>query len=307
METKDLDIAIRDLALELGFCDYSALRITKMELETLRLREYLSRGFNAQMGYLERNTDKREDPTLLLEGAQSILCFLAEYRNENLLESIPKIASYAQGFDYHDVIKSKLKVIGEKISTFRPGAQYRVFTDSAPILERSWAAKAGLGFIGKSTMLINKNHGVRTLIGVILSTEEIDSNRELVKNGCGNCRKCIDSCPNGAISSDGFVNANRCISYRTIESKHMRSEEPFMINQNGWFFGCDICIDACPWSKKSSNKFLDGLKDESLDFKMNIEEWQKMSESEFKLKFKKTPLKRAGYLKIMDNLAGINE
>lgn len=301
----ELDKAVRDLSVKLGFCDYSAISITKLDMDILRFQDYLSKGYNAEMSYLERNIDKREDPALLLEGAKSILCFLAAYSSVRPCENMPMIASYAQGLDYHDVIKDKLKAIGEMISVYRPDSKYRAFTDSAPILERSWAEKAGLGFIGKNTMLISKEFGVHTLIGVVLSTEEVVSNREKVKNGCGKCRRCLDSCPNGAITEDGYIDANRCISYRTIESKKMRVEEQFQIDQKGWLFGCDICINACPWSSKSSGLHLNGLNIGSIEFKMDIDSWKEMTESDFKLKFRNTPLKRAGYLKIMDNLAGL--
>lgn len=307
MEVADLNKKIEEMAHEMGFVAYGVATAEPLIDESLMFDDYLAKGYHADMEYLARNCDKRGNPSLLLEGAKSILCFMASYKSDLFVqkEGVPKMASYSAGSDYHKVIKDRLYIICKEIQNVFPSANFRVFTDSAPVMERAWALKAGLGFIGKSRMLINKKYGVHTLLGEIITDIEFPSNREIVKESCGNCRKCIDACPNGALSVEGGLDSRLCISYRTIESKLMRSEESLDLNYCGYFFGCDVCTDVCPWSHRDEQCKIEELLPVASRINISKEEWQAMTEENFNSLFSDSPLKRAGLLKIKDSINGL--
>ncbi len=303
MESLPLYKNIIEMAESLGFADISFAKVTKLEEECTFLEKYIASGYNADMSYLERNLDKRKDPSLLVEGARTIICLLASYKNYfEFPEGVPKIASYALGEDYHEVLKAKMRVIGELIKEHDPGSVYRAFTDSAPVFERAWAARAGLGFIGKNTMLISPGAGTRTFIGVIITTAEFEFPLRVPVGSCGNCRRCIDACPTEALSVPYLLDARKCISYQTIESKRMKKDEKYVADYKGYIFGCDICIDACPWSKKGSITLMEEFLPQRETIVMSREKWLGMMPSEFKASFESSPLMRAGLEKIKDNI-----
>ena len=303
MDINELHIIVNELALNLGFSAYAATPSIKLTDEMFRFREYLSKGFNADMSYLERNCDMRENPDLLLKGTKSVMCFLASYKNEIKQDkNIPQIASYAYGKDYHKILKDKLYVIAEKIKEYYPSITYRVFTDSAPVLEKAWATRAGLGFIGKNTMLINKTHGIKTFIGVILTDLVVKYSWNSEKPGCGSCTKCIDACPTGALTGEYLLDARKCISYQTIESKRAFGQEKFAIDFNNYIFGCDICVDACPWSSKGEFTKISEFFPDIRYIGRNKDDWSSMEEDVFLGEFSESPLNRAGLQKIIDNI-----
>ncbi|MDD2425343.1 MAG: tRNA epoxyqueuosine(34) reductase QueG [Bacteroidales bacterium] len=310
MNTQELHTKIAGWSEELGFVAYGAAPYRQMEMELFE--NYLSLGFNAGMRYLERNRDIRADINLLLPGASSVLCFLAPYKQKFVTaEGNPKIASYALGKDYHPVIRERLRIILERIKEYMPDANGRVFTDSAPILERSWAAAAGLGFIGRNNFLISREHGLHTLIGIIVLDIPVKYNKTVVRDGCGRCTACTDSCPTGALGGKGQLDASKCISYQTIESKLFRSEERAPVERKGWIFGCDICMEACPWSGRGEilcwDEFVP-LKNHLIPegiLSLTKKDWQMMERDKFEEILRDSPLKRAGYEKIMDNLEGL--
>lgn len=312
MNYLELHTNICKWAKEEGFSAYGAAPYKIMEKEMEPYDRYLSMGFNAGMGYLERNRDIRKDVNILLPGVKSVLCFLAPYKHGLVAEEgKPKIASYALGSDYHPVIKKRLSSILKRINERCPDAKGRVFTDSAPVLERAWAAAAGLGFIGRNNFLISREHGLHTLIGVILLDITVLYNETTVRNGCGRCTRCVDSCPTGALGGKGLLDASKCISYQTIESKAHFRDEKFLIERKGWIFGCDICMEACPWSARGEMLCWEEfrplnhplLPDGPLS--AGREEWLGMGKDKFEELFRNSPLMRAGYGKIIDNLKAL--
>lgn len=308
MSPENLHNIIKEYSAEMGFVAYGSIPVSEFHKDASYLRQYLDMGYNASMSYLEKNFQIRENPGLLLEGAKSIMVFLASYKPDKRNKpEVPVIASYAFGRDYHPVIKNRLNLVAKKLKEYMPGIRYRVFTDSAPIFERAAAVAAGLGFIGRNTFLISKEHGLHTLIGVIITDAIVPYNSDIVSNGCGTCRRCLDTCPTGALAGEFMLDARRCISYQTIESKYSFNEQEFKIDRSGRIFGCDICLEACPWAVKGKPgsweefkplAYKDG-KDITL---MNSDDWLQMEEQEFKEFFGESSLLRAGLARIKDNV-----
>ncbi len=259
---------IKELALDLGFSGAGYASITPLHDERKRFEQSMEAGHFAELGYLKRNIEKREDPRLLVEGARSVLIFLAPYGKSITSEQDEyisiraeagggnmqyKVAQYALGEDYHTVIRGKLNTIMEQMKSLNPSISGRVFVDTAPVLERAWAVQAGLGFIGKNNFLISREHGIRNFIGVIISSFEIDGNEIIEKKYCGNCTKCIDACPTGALCAPYTLDARKCTSYLTIEQREATPGKNIeMAAQRGeWIFGCDACLNACPWNSRN--------------------------------------------------------
>ncbi len=297
---------ITELSYELGFVGYGAVSVHPLAVERKYLEASLSKSYNGTMNYLARNLELRENPALLLDGAVSIMALLIPYKpGKRQNEKLPKISSYAYGLDYHFFVKGRLRELAERIKTVKPSMEYRVFTDSAPIFERALAREAGLGFIGKNTFLINKSAGLHTIIGIIVTNLELLYNDKIVREGCGNCRRCIDSCPTGAIVEPYTIDSRKCISYQTIEAK---IGDPLLyIGRGNNIFGCEICLNACPWASKGgvtkwsefSSLRLPGGKEIT---SISEEEWLEMDNDFFKLYFSKSPLLRAGLEKIKENV-----
>lgn len=309
MNSEEVDILISDWSKELGFVDYGAAPVKEMNQEMERFNRYIANNYHGDMSYLVRNRDLRLNPGLLMQGACSIMCFLAPYKPKIIQDSsLPRIAAYSYGEDYHEVIKEKLKEIVRRLTLIFPGLKARVFADSAPILERAWGVEAGLGFIGKNGFLISKKHGLHTLIGIILTDVPLKYSTESVHNGCGKCTRCLDACPAGALVAPMIMDARRCISYQTIESKRLYSDEDFPLDHCGYIFGCDICLEACPWSLKgditSWPEFgpIYSRYHNKKNVEFSREDWIGLSDDLFEEIFKNSPLKRAGILKIKDNL-----
>lgn len=263
---------IETLAKKLGFAAVGYAPAKELENEPERYKKSMEMGFFANLGYLERNLEKRFNPQLLVEGTKSVLVFLAPYGSmENssdgyiatTLSGKYKVAQYALGEDYHTVIKSRLNEILAHMQRLDPTIIGRVFTDTAPVLERAWAVRAGLGFIGKNNFLISRECGIRNFIGVIISnwspenTPASDQNNgvptDLYKKYCGNCTKCLEACPTGALCAPYTIDARKCISYLTIEEKG--ASMPYNVEmagqRGGWIFGCDACMNACPWNSRN--------------------------------------------------------
>lgn len=312
MDTLCIEELLLRWSEELGFAACGVAGACLMTDAMNDFRESLQKDFHADMTYLEKNQDIREDPSLLLPGVRSVICFLAPYKHDEKQQAgLPSIASYAWGEDYHVVIRKKLREIVRRMKVEIPELEARVFTDSAPLLERLWAKEAGLGFIGKNGLLISKEQGIRNLIGIILVNVEIKYSGSIVRDGCGKCRRCLDACPTGALAAPYIMDARKCISYQTIESKRMHEEEEFRVTHSGYIFGCDICIEACPWTNKGlfttwpefSPKFSVDHNKKIIEF--SHEDWIGLSEDDFKEIFKNSPLKRAGISKIKNNLEKI--
>ncbi len=294
---------IKTKAKKLGFFDCGISKAEYLTADADKMEEWLSHGNHGGMSYLERNRDKRYNPTLLVDDAKSVITVLYNYYpNQKLSENNKlNISKYAYGTDYHYVIKDKLKQLLSVITDKTTCQNARVFTDSAPILDRVWARKSGLGFIGKNTLLINKKGGSFFFIGHIIIDIELQYEQETAPiSYCGSCTKCIKACPTNAIK-DNFVDARSCISYLTIEC---RDELPENLKGklNNWIFGCDICQDVCPWNRFSM-PHNEPLFEPSPELKkMNTQNFYELSRPKFKSLFKHSAVMRTGYNNLLRNI-----
>lgn len=302
---------IRSLSASLGFAAFGCAKAEKLTEEEVRYSTASNNGFFADMGYLSKNTEMRYDPRLLVPGAKSVLVFLAPFGGErcNTADGL-KISEYALGLDYHRVIKGKLHKILEVL-----GGEGRVFTDSAPILERAWAVKAGLGFIGKNNFLISPECGIKNFIGIIASPIELSYNQDIVPEQCGACTRCLEACSRKALCSPHCVDARKCLSYKTIEEKVGENNASENITcrgdkeqkeRSGWIFGCDDCMNACPWNSRNAAGWPEFRTNEKMLSGANAKWWNSLTESEFKRAFSNSPLSRAGLEKIKSNCAKAN-
>ena len=285
---------IEKRALELGFLACGLVGARFLGEEEERLRKWLDRGYQGSMGYLERNVEKRLDPRLLVPGTQTIVSLAYNYfpQKSQKIES-PKIAKYAYGEDYHRVVKDRCFELLQHIQTLFPDVQARVFVDSAPVMERQWAQLAGLGWIGKNSLLLRKGVGSFFFLAEIFLDVSIEATPVIQSDHCGTCTRCIDACPTQAIVQDQVIDATKCISYLSIE-KSEPLEESELEMMHGWLFGCDICQDVCPWNRFSEPHTEPRFEaSESIDW--DLEEWKTLQESQFNHAFKKSPIARMGF------------
>ncbi|MEQ9415217.1 MAG: tRNA epoxyqueuosine(34) reductase QueG, partial [Cyclobacteriaceae bacterium] len=243
---------IKSKAQELGFTFCGIAKAEFLEEEAPRVEEWLKRGYQGKMGYLENHFDKRLDPTLLVPGAKSVVSLVYNYYPKQDLaeEDNLKIAKYAYGEDYHFVIKEKLKAFMAHLHETIGEINGRAFVDSAPVMERAWAQKSGLGWVGKNSLLLNRNAGSFFFLAELILDLELDYDNP-TKDYCGTCTACMDACPTNAIATPYVVDGSKCISYFTIELKEEIPKDVKGKFEN-WVFGCDICQDVCPWNRFSS-------------------------------------------------------
>jgi len=284
-------LLVKSIAKDLGFMSCGISKSGFLEDEADRFEKWLKNNYHGTMSYMQRNFDKRLDTTKLVEGSKSVISLLYNYypkkkQNQNSY----KISKYAYGIDYHYVIKDKLKnfvsILKEKIGDVNS----RVFVDSAPILERAWAKKSGLGWIGKNTNLISKKTGSFFFISEIIVDIDLIPDNE-VTDHCGQCRACLDSCPTGAFYEPYKLDASNCISYLTIELKDKISDK-FDTQFKDWIFGCDICQDVCPWNKFSSehNEPLFNPIDQVINY--SKKDWIEITNEVFDVIFENSPINR---------------
>ncbi len=294
---------VKRIAAELGFSFCGISKAGFLEEEAPRLEDWLNKGYQGKMGYLENNFDKRLDPTKLVEGAKSVISLVYNYFPEKDLaaEEGYKIAKYAYGKDYHFVVKDKLKSFFQQMAeTIHPDIEGRVFVDSAPVHERAWAAKSGLGWIGKNSLLLNKQMGSFFFLAEIICDLELLADAP-VKDYCGTCTKCIDACPTDAIPQPYVIDANRCISYLTIE---LKDELPtgFEGSMEDWVFGCDICQDVCPWNRFSTPNKEKAFQPHDELGGMKKKDWEELTEETFRVIFKNSAVKRTKYKGLQRNI-----
>lgn len=300
---------IKKKALELGFLACGIARAEKLEAEELHLSDYLQSDFCAGLSYMKKNIDKRLDPTLLVPGARSIIVVLLNYFPRQLPSEpdIPIVAKYAYGKDYHLVLKEKIhqlfQFIKESVSCQVSG---RIFTDSAPVLERAWAVKAGLGWIGKNGMLISRSFGSFFFIGELILDLELDYDVPYSREHCGNCTRCLQSCPTRSFEGPYRLDARRCISYHTIESKEELPED-LKSKFGKHIFGCDICQDVCPWNRKSQPHQIEAFDLPSDFISWSTAEWESLNQDQFNMIFEQSALQRAGFEKIRNTLDNLEE
>ena len=240
-------VLIKKLALDHGFDQCGIAKAEPLYEDAIRLEEWLKKGYHGEMQYMSNHFELRTDPTKLFPGAKSVITLLYNYFPEaSQNKNAPKISKYAYGEDYHLVIRKKLKHLLQSIKENVGNIEGRGFVDSAPVLERTWAKKSGLGWIGKNGNLINKSKGSFFFIATLITDLELDPDVEHVKDFCGTCNKCVDACPTEAILINKTIDATKCISYFTIELKSNTFPDGLENKSENWIFGCDICQDVCP-------------------------------------------------------------
>ena len=296
---------IKNTAKNLGFLSCGISKAEFLEEEAPRFEKWLNEQKHGQMAYMENHYDKRLDPRLLVPGAKSVVSLLLNYyTDEHQVEGAPKISKYAYGTDYHFVIKEKLKQLFQILQEEIGEINGRVFVDSAPVMDKAWAGRSGLGWMGKNTNLINKKVGSFFFIAEMILDLKLDYDTP-VTDHCGTCTACIDSCPTGALTPYN-IDASRCISYLTIELKDQIPSE-FQNKMDDWSFGCDICQDVCPWNRfsKPHNEPLFEPRSELLEF--TKKDWEELTEATFDTIFKNSAVKRTRYRGLKRNLAFLND
>lgn len=293
---------IKSKALELGFSDVGISSAQELVADSEHFQQWLSNGYQASMSYMERNAEKRVNASLLVEGAQSVISLLVNYYpSVKQNPSAPIVAKYAYGNDYHDVIKPKLQLLYDYIkSEIYPDLDGRLFTDSAPILERAYAVQGGLGWIGKNSNLIHKRLGSFCFIAELVINIPLKYD-VAIKDACGGCTRCIDACPTKAIVADRVVDSNRCISFLTIENKG-EIDSQFDGQFQNRLFGCDICQDVCPWNWKARATTFEGLEPNLSILSSPAEWWANITLDTFSLSFKGSSIKRAKFSGLVRNL-----
>jgi epoxyqueuosine reductase len=300
---------VKSKALALGFTGVGIASAGELEEEGARLREWLDRAYQASMGWMARSVSKRSDPRLVLPGARSVIAVAMNYYSDVPHEKRAgkgKISRYAWGDDYHDVLGAKLGELRDWLVSVNPGTDARVYVDTGPVMDKAWAVRGGIGWLGKHTNVITREMGSWVFLGEILTTLDLEPD-PAAEDRCGTCTLCIEACPTGAIVEPYVVDSNLCLSYLTIE--HRGPIEGDVKGQfEGWIYGCDTCQDVCPWNRKfgtpsQQSAFLprEGFVSPTL------EEWRRMDQAEFSARFRRSPVKRAkheGFLRNIEIVLG---
>lgn len=288
---------IKQAAERAGFDLCGIARCRHLNVNEQFFRKWLDDGYSGGLEYLSRNLDKRFDPARLVENAKTVVVCAVSYKN-SLSEGYPdgaraKVASYACAADYHDTIKTMLRQLFSDLKAISPDLSGRVFVDSAPILEKQFAVEAGLGWIGRQSLLVTPQYGTFVLLGELVLTEEVDSyDSPLRSAGCGECRRCVETCPAGAVLPSRSIDASRCISCATVEAKHRTADAANDLY--GWIFGCDECQSCCPYNRRAPQHRLPAFDMLFDPREITTDNWLQMSDEEFNKKFAATPLSRSG-------------
>ncbi len=300
---------IKGWTRELGFDHCGIARAERLDEDASRLEQWLNKGMQGSMQYMENHFDLRIDPTRLVPGAKSVVTLLMNYfPGREVLADVgaPRIAKYAYGKDYHEVIRSKLNLLLKQIRENIGEVEGRGFVDSAPVLERAWAVRSGLGWVGKNGNLLHKQAGSFFFIATLIVDLELDYDVPFVGDFCGSCRRCIDACPTDAISEDRVVDGSQCISYFTIELKDLLIPDKMKGKFQDWLFGCDTCQDVCPWNRFSTASTEIAFSPIPAILHFSTSEWEELTEERFKEIFRHSPLKRARFAGIRRNLQFIS-
>ena len=296
-------------AEQLGFDACGIAQATALEEESANMEQWLEARHEGEMGYLTRNKEKRYDPRLLVEGTKSIVTVLYNYYPKQRLAEADnfKIAKYAYGADYHDVLKRKMRQLLERIETQTGRLEnVRAFVDSAPVLDRAWAVRCGLGFIGKNTTLIHPKKGSFFFIGHLFLPIALETTGQPLPNRCGRCTKCLDACPTGALESPFHIDARKCISYLTIEYKgDLTGQDPTKFKD--WIYGCDICQDVCPYNRFSLPNTEPEFQPSEKLLSMRKTDWKNLNQADFGALFKHSAMQRAGFEGLKRNIAFISQ
>ncbi|MDY3364297.1 tRNA epoxyqueuosine(34) reductase QueG [Riemerella anatipestifer] len=298
---------IKNKAKAFGFQSCGISQATFLEEEAPRLEEWLKKDYHGKMSYMENHFDKRLDPRLLVEGSRSVISLSYNYFPQEELPTMDnfKISKYAYGRDYHEVIKDILRDMVAELQEEIGAFGFRVFVDSAPVLERAWAKKSGIGWVGKNANLISKKSGSFFFLAEIICDLELEPDAPTTDH-CGRCTRCIDACPTNAIVNEKIIDGSRCISYATIE---LKEEIPvaFRSNMQDWMFGCDICQEVCPWNRfsKPHNQPLFNPNPALKNFTKR--EWRELTQDLFSEIFRKSPVKRTKFAGLQRNISFLDQ
>lgn len=298
---------IKQEAQRLGFLQCGISKAEFLEEEAPRLERWLNANMHGKMGYMANHFDKRLDPTKLVEGAKSVITVLLNYYPEETQKdpTAPKISKYAYGQDYHHVIKGKLRQLVDFITENIGEVEGRAFTDSAPVLDKAWAAKSGLGWVGKHTLLIQPKQGSFFFVGELILDLELTPDQP-IRDHCGTCTACIDACPTDAIVEPYVVDGSKCISYFTIELKDAIPTE-MKGKFDDWAFGCDTCQDVCPWNRFSKPHSEPAFNPHPDMLEMTKGDWEELTEDVFRKVFQKSAVKRTKFAGLKRNIAFLKD
>lgn len=295
---------IKQKALQLGFDACGIAKADFLATEAPRLEAFLNQNHHGNMAWLANHFDKRLDPRKLFDGAKSVISVLLNYLPappQQQPNNTFKIAKYAYGEDYHFVIKRKLKDLLQYIQNEIGQVQGRAFVDSAPVMDKAWAQRSGLGWVGKNTNLLNKKMGSFFLIGELIIDLPLPPDAPTTANHCGTCTRCIDACPTDALNLQGQIDARKCISYLTIELRNNIPNQ-FDGKANNWIFGCDICQDVCPWNRHAKPHHTPEFNPHPNLQNLTTAQWHELTEEVFKQIFKKSAVKRTKYEGLKRNI-----
>ena len=304
MNKETISRIIKETAAQLGFESCGIAKAEPLDEDARRLEQWLQKGMQGKMSYMENHFELRVDPCKLVPGARSVITLLHNYYPEEKQdEGIPKIAKYAYGKDYHDVIRNKLhafiNILREKIGNL----EARGFVDSAPVLERSWAERSGLGWVGKNGNLIGKKQGSYYFIATLITDLELEYDNPFPTDHCGSCNRCIEACPTEAILPDKVIDARKCICYLTIELKKSEAiPDQFKGKMDNWAFGCDICQDVCPWNRFANSHQEPEFKASPEVLHFTQADWEALSPESFSKKFKESPIARTKWEGMQRNI-----
>lgn len=286
---------IKQQARALGFNKVGIVPATALSPEGARLQDWLAHGFHGQMGYMARDPQQRSDPRLLLPSAKSVVCVALNYFQPDKHvddAATAKISRYAWGDDYHDVLRDKLKALLAWLQERVPEIEGKICVDSSPMMDKAWAVRAGIGWLGKHSTVITKEFGSWIFLGELLLSVEVDYDSYIEPDHCGKCTACLDACPTGAIIAPYQVDGTRCISYGTIELREPELPEPIQSKLHNWVFGCDICQDVCPWSRFSKETQEERFEPRPGVIAPPLQELAELTQEEFSTRFRKNPIKR---------------
>lgn len=286
---------IKQKALEIGFHKIGIARAEPLDAEGARLKQWLGKNYHGEMRWMEREPEKRVNPELIFAGAKSMIVVALNYFTPHEHEDDDakgKVSRYAWGDDYHDVVKEKLRELLSWIKAENSQAEGKICVDTAPVMDKAWAARAGLGWLGKHSNLITKEYGSWVFIGEILLNLELEYETEIVPDHCGTCTACLDACPTDAIVSPFIVDSQKCLSYATIELRAPDFSPQIKDNLNGWLYGCDICQDVCPWNRFEKPTGETRFEPREGNVSADLEEILALSPEKYAEKFRRSAMKR---------------
>lgn len=298
---------VKKLAATCGFNYCGIAKAVPLDEDARRLESWLNQGMNGTMHYMENHFDLRVNPQKLVPGAESVITLLLNYFPAlSPPTDSPKVSRYAWGNDYHEIIRGKLNFFLQEMRDKIGEVNGRGFVDSAPVLERTWAQRSGLGWVGKNGNLLTKKSGSFFFIATLIVDLKLEYDDPFAKDFCGSCRKCIDACPTDAIQENKVINGSKCISYFTIELKDMLIPDEMKDKFQNWMFGCDICQEVCPWNRFSTPTQEQDFEPIPEILNFSTQDWEALTEESFKKIFRKSPLKRSKFNGIQRNLKFIH-